>query len=103
MKKLGWSLSVIGLIVQLIARLAGRLLQFGLIEEPLIPRDLRLIMGWGGTLVLIAGLILIVRSKGRCWAWALLGIFSFVGMIVAAMLKMRDDLYPSEEDLEQVN
>ena len=90
MSKLGWSIAAVGFVLQIIARLTGRLYQFGLVEEPIIQNDIRLAIGWGGTLILTLGLYLIVRTKGRCWAWSLLSLFNFVGMIVVGCLKRRD-------------
>ena len=88
-KIFAWSMAFLAVLLQLSARLAARLYSFGFVEEPLIPNNLRLGMELGGSITMIAALIFLARSKNRKWFWGLLGIFSFAGMIVIALLKDR--------------
>ena len=43
----------------------------------------------GGTVLLIGGLAMYAKAKGRSPAWGLMGFLSFIGLIVLAMLADR--------------
>ena len=96
----GWSFSGLGMVMQLSARLPARIMQvyerfpshlefLSFIENFPFSKEFLFTWGMAGNAIVIIALILIARSKKRCWAWGLLGIFSFAGMIAVALLKRR--------------
>jgi len=76
MTRAGWGLVAIGAVCQV----AGFVIA-GNVEDEIIRRSISWLAGMGGA-IFIFGCTLLARSKGRPWYYGLLGLLSWVGLLI---------------------
>ncbi len=80
------ALGIPGLILQI----AGNLMRANPDQE-----TLGVVVLLVGTVLLISGLAMYAKAKGRSPAWGLMGLLSLIGLVVLALLKDRAPEKPS--------